>query len=86
MDMNLREFYSHFINNFGYEAFKHALSEGILGYISCVVLNALLEIRIKGFALCNINSNNILLNDRGEVKLCGFTRACRYEDIDAITR
>ena len=33
MDMNLREFYSQFINNFGFEAFEGALSEGILGYI-----------------------------------------------------
>jgi serine/threonine protein kinase len=79
MDMNLRQFSRHFINNFGYEAFKHALPEGILGYISCVVLNALFEIHRKGFALRNINSNNILLNDRGEIKLCGFTYARNYE-------
>jgi serine/threonine protein kinase len=78
MDMNLREFYSQFINNFSYEDFEDALSEGILGYISCVVLNALMEIRIKGFAHRNINSNNILLNDRGEVKLCGFSCANKY--------
>uniref|UniRef100_A0A914CZQ4 mitogen-activated protein kinase kinase n=1 Tax=Acrobeloides nanus TaxID=290746 RepID=A0A914CZQ4_9BILA len=54
---------------------KEIFPEAILGYIAVQVLEALGFCNANNFIHCDVNPKNILLNTKGEVKLCVFGEA-----------
>uniref|UniRef100_A0A914D0G2 mitogen-activated protein kinase kinase n=1 Tax=Acrobeloides nanus TaxID=290746 RepID=A0A914D0G2_9BILA len=66
MDLSLKEISLKFIEN------KEKLNEAFLGYIIVIVLKALVAYKSKGILYQSVKPDNILLNQSGAIKLCGF--------------